>query len=69
MNTQTGQIYRTLAEVEAARLRGEPLVPLSRNMEAAHVGGNRKQRRIAIAERRRAARKAAKLIVSGRVGT
>lgn len=34
MNPETGKIYRTAAEVEAARQRGEPLVELTPSFDA-----------------------------------
>ena len=60
MNTNTGQIYRTKEEIEAAKARGEPLVPVSDRVaeiiEAGHRALNRRERRRLAAEARRAAK-------------
>jgi hypothetical protein len=58
MNTETGQIYRTMEEILAAQQRGEPIVPVServaRAVEIGMEGLNRAQRR----QQQRKARKA-----------
>lgn len=63
MNTDTGKIYYTKEEIEAARKRGEPIVPVSDEVamaqmvgQAALSGMNRHERRKAAADARKAAR-------------
>lgn len=62
MNTDTGRIYRTAEEIEAARKRGEPLVEVSplvaEQMEVGRDTMNRKARRRQLAELRKAKRRA-----------
>jgi hypothetical protein len=57
MNTDTGRIYRGFDEMQAALARGEPLVEVSeevaRTMEAGQRVSAYKQRRIALAKKRR----------------
>lgn len=57
MNVDTGKIYSDPESIRKALARGERLVPLSPEMQAAHIGKNRKQRRIERANERRAKRK------------
>ena len=57
MNTETGKIYKTVSEIEAAKKRGETLIELSPGVQTAHVGANRKQRRAKAAEMRKAAKR------------
>ncbi len=63
MNTETGKIYKTAEEIEAARKRGEPLVPISdyvaEVMEAGHTALNRKERR----KQKSLARRAGKIAI------
>lgn len=57
MNTDTGRIYRTLDEIDAAKRRGEPLVEVSKEVAALMEEGqeslNRKARRAMKAKQRR----------------
>lgn len=47
MNTDTGQIYRGQADIDAARRRGEPVVEVTERVAATMEAGNRAQRRAA----------------------
>lgn len=56
MNTNNGQVYRTMAEINAAKERGEPVAEVSERVaEAVEVGMsvlNRRERRKQAAEAR-----------------
>ena len=45
MNTETGQVYQTQSEVNAALERGETVVPISRKVARIVAAGTRAQRR------------------------
>lgn len=53
MNTGTGQVYRGLTQIEAAKLRGEPIVEVSPRVARLVELGNRFERRRAAAKARR----------------
>lgn len=57
MNPDTGEIYRTAAEVAAARARGEPLVRVSSDVadmvEAGRALSAKRRRRLASKQARR----------------
>jgi hypothetical protein len=57
MNTNTGEIYRTLEEIEAAQKRGEPVVSVSAQVAQLVEDGEKWDRARA---RRRAKNKAAR---------
>lgn len=62
MNPESGRIYRTTEEIEAARSRGEPIVQVSERVaDAVEIGSevlNRAERRLRAREERRAAKRA-----------
>lgn len=63
MNTDTGQVYRTKSEIDAAFMRGEPLVPVSEDVADAVEAGmalNRHERRRLAAIERRARKRGAR---------
>jgi hypothetical protein len=57
MNTNTGQIYRGVTEIEGAIGRGEPVVPVSARVARLMERGNRHERRAEAAKLRRSKRR------------
>lgn len=60
MNTETGQIYNTLPEIEAARSRGEPLAMVSETVAKTMRAGQRVQAKATAKRKRKQARQSRK---------
>ena len=64
MNSDTGQIYRGFEEISAAKLRGEPIVPVSESVAKQVETGqrvlNRRERRTKARKELRQAKKTAR---------
>lgn len=56
MNTDTGAIYRTQEAIEAAQLRGEPLVMVSERVARLMNAGRRAEAKVAAKQRRKMAK-------------
>jgi hypothetical protein len=60
MNTETGHIYSTSPEIDAARVRGEPLVMVSETVVKTMRAGQRAQAKAMAKRKRKQARQSRK---------